>query len=67
MSTGTDESNILCNKCGVHLSQGKVTLEYLGNVFSVDLYKCPQCGLVFIPEGLATGRMQEVEQMLEDK
>ncbi len=67
MKTGEGESNISCNKCGIHLAVGKVTLEYLGNVFPVDLYRCPQCGLVFIPDGLATGRMQEVEKMLEDK
>lgn len=61
------QSKILCVKCGEYLKTGSVTLEYLGNNFPVELYKCPQCGLVFIPENLATGKMQQVEKMLEDK
>lgn len=61
------ESTILCMKCGVYLKPGNVTLSYLGSSFPVELYKCPQCGLVFIPEELATGKMDKVEKSLEDK
>ncbi|MFH0976046.1 MAG: hypothetical protein V1874_09715 [Spirochaetota bacterium] len=63
----TMQVNILCSKCGINLTPGNVTLEYLENSFPVELYKCSQCGLVFIPESLATGKMQQVEKMLEDK
>jgi hypothetical protein len=31
------------------------------------LPRCPRCGLVFIPEELALGKMAEVEKLLEDK
>jgi predicted RNA-binding Zn-ribbon protein involved in translation (DUF1610 family) len=31
------------------------------------LWKCPECGKVLIPKELATGRMLQVEQALEDK
>lgn len=61
------QENIICNKCGISLTLGKVTLSYLGSNFPVELYKCPQCGLVYIPEELAGGKMQQVEAALEDK
>ncbi|RPH24199.1 MAG: hypothetical protein EHM93_20280 [Bacteroidales bacterium] len=56
-----------CAKCGVLLEAGKVTVEYLGNAYPVDLLKCPQCGLVMVSEELALGKMAEVEKLLEDK
>jgi len=58
---------IICHKCSIPLALGKVTLSYLGSDFPVELYKCPQCGLVFIPEELAKGKMEQVEKALEDK
>jgi hypothetical protein len=61
------QPKILCVKCGIPLTLGKVTLSYLGSNFPVDLYKCSQCGLVFIPEELARGKMEQVEKALEDK
>ena len=45
----------------------KVPISYLGNEFPVDLLRCPGCGLVFIPEDLALGKIAEVEKLLEDK
>ena len=45
----------------------KSTVEYLGNQFVTDLPTCPKCGQVYISEDLATGKMAEVEQLLEDK
>lgn len=59
--------DILCLKCGIKLTLGKVTLQYLGSTFPVELYKCPQCGLVYIPEELANGKMHQVEASMEDK
>lgn len=59
--------NIVCVKCGINLTLGKATLSYLGSSFPVELYKCSQCGLVYIPEELANGKMQQVEAALEDK
>ena len=49
------------------LVSGKVDISYLGNSFPVELLKCPNCGLVLIPEELALGKMAEVEKALEDK
>lgn len=59
--------NIICVKCNISLSPGKVTLSYLGSSFPVELYKCPHCGLTYIPEELANGKIKQVEAALEDK
>jgi len=59
--------NITCGKCGINLAPGKVVLTYLNSTFPVDLYKCSGCGLVYIPEDLATGKMDMAEKALEDK
>jgi hypothetical protein len=56
-----------CTKCSLPLERAKVAVSYLGNEFPVDLLKCPGCGLVFVPEDLALGKMAEVEKLLEDK
>jgi ribosomal protein S27AE len=63
----TDKDAWECGRCGVPLQISKVTVAYLGNAFPVDLLKCPSCGLVFVPEALALGKMLDVEKMLEDK
>jgi hypothetical protein len=39
----------------------------MGNRFTTDLPHCPACGMVFISEEIALGKMAQVEQMLEDK
>lgn len=62
-----EDLNWMCEKCGERLITGPVTVEYLGNQFTTDLPKCPVCGLVYISEDLAGGKMAEVEQLLEDK
>lgn len=56
-----------CGVCGTKMVIGKVMISYLGSAYSVDLMKCPNCGLVFIPEDLALGKMLDVEKSLEDK
>lgn len=62
-----DYTDLVCSKCNVNLGIGPVSLEYLGNGFPVELPKCPKCGMVFIPEELALGKMLHVEKSLEDK
>ena len=56
-----------CADCGQLLQPGKVDISYLGNSFQVELLRCPDCGLVMVPEELALGKMVEVEKALEDK
>jgi hypothetical protein len=59
--------DLTCGRCKQPMVLSKVTVSYLGNKFSYDLLKCPGCGKVHVPEALATGKMLEVEQLLEDK
>ncbi|MFY9370496.1 MAG: DVU_1557 family redox protein [bacterium] len=56
-----------CTKCNLPMEKGKVTITYLESSFPVELLRCPQCGLVYIPEDLAVGKMLQVEKTLEDK
>jgi hypothetical protein len=56
-----------CGKCKVALVRGKVTVQYLGNEFPLELLRCPSCGFVLVTEALATGKMLQAEQALEDK
>jgi RNase P subunit RPR2 len=60
-------SPLLCGKCKVPLVLGKVMATYLGSEFPIELWKCPGCGKILVPESLATGKMLQVEQALEDK
>lgn len=56
-----------CAKCKKPLVPGKVIASYLGSEFPIELWKCPECGKILVPKDLATGRMAQVEQALEDK
>ncbi|MGA3092065.1 MAG: DVU_1557 family redox protein [Terriglobales bacterium] len=59
--------HLVCGKCQQEFVLGKVMVSYLGNTFPVELMKCPGCGMAYVPEELAEGKMQQVEQALENK
>lgn len=61
------EKQLICGKCNLPLVKAKAVASYLGAEFPIELMRCPGCGLVHIPESLATGKMLQVEQALEDK
>ncbi|HTY23565.1 MAG TPA: hypothetical protein VMC85_10570 [Desulfomonilaceae bacterium] len=63
----TEWDNWLCASCGIALEPGKVTVSYLDNAYPVEMLRCPHCGLTWVPEELALGKMAEVEKTLEDK
>ncbi|MGA3116724.1 MAG: DVU_1557 family redox protein [Syntrophobacteraceae bacterium] len=65
--TDAPKSSWWCTKCSVPLETGKVNIAYLGSMFPVDLLRCPECGMVNVPEELAIVKMAEVEKLLEDK
>ena len=58
---------LLCGLCGVGMKEMDAEFSYLGRSFRHKVMRCPDCGLVYIPETLARGRMREVEMALEDK
>ncbi len=57
----------VCGKCGGALVSASVRVRYMGATLSLDLLKCPRCGTAMVTEEVATGRMAEAEQVLEDK
>ncbi|MFV0361884.1 MAG: DVU_1557 family redox protein [Suipraeoptans sp.] len=61
------EVNLRCDKCDKLLEPKEVQLSYMDSAFNVTLPSCPICGMVYIPEELAKGRMKHVEKSLEDK
>ena len=60
-------ADLVCAACDVPLQMGKVEATYLGQRFPVELPRCPSCGVVYVSEELALGKMLKVEQALEDK
>ena len=66
-AAGPEQPPLVCGRHQVPLEPGRVDLTYQGHTFPVDALCCPVCGLAFIPEDLARGRMREVEQTLEQK
>jgi hypothetical protein len=61
------ESGWICNLCKAQLEVQMVRLQYMQCIFPLDLPVCPQCSVILIAEELATGKMAEAEQALEDK
>ena len=62
-----EASCMICCKCHKELALKRVDFTYLGHIFHTDAPRCPQCGMVFISNVLAEGKMAEVEKSLEDK
>ncbi len=62
-----NNDGLMCSRCNVLLEIGKVHVTYLISTFPAELLKCPKCGLIYVSEDLATGKMAEVEKNLEDK
>lgn len=56
-----------CVQCQCDLVVGTVAVAYMNNRFTTELPYCPHCRTTLISEGVATGKMAEVEQILEDK
>ena len=61
------DCTLICTKCSVPLEPLKTTFTYLDHEFYSTLPKCPKCGLVYVSEDLAKGKMASVEAELEDK
>jgi hypothetical protein len=57
----------MCNRCKLPVEVQTVRLQYSRTIFALNLPACPNCGMILIDEELATGKMAEAEQILEDK
>jgi uncharacterized Zn finger protein len=54
-------------QCDVRLEPMEAHFTYLKRSFRHVVLRCPECGLVYISEDVAEGRMKQVETALEDK
>ena len=61
------ESEWHCHQCNVTLEVQTVRLQYMQSIFPINLPACSTCGFILIDEELATGKIAEAEQALEDK
>lgn len=57
----------ICQKCNVPLVKTPVQLRYLHAGFPVEMPGCPVCGMIYISEDLALGKILNVEKALEEK
>jgi len=62
-----EKQKLICDRCNVEMVEQEVEFSYLNRSFRHKVPRCPDCGQVYIPEKLASGRMSEVEKMLEEK
>ena len=63
-----EEKQILtCDRCNVELEEAEAQFVYLGSRIRHKVLRCPECGLVYLPEDLVLGRMRQLEEELEEK
>ena len=62
-----DENRLICARCDAPLEKCETKFDYLGHKFTHLAPKCPICGMVYVSEELAAGRIAEIETLLEDK
>ncbi|MGI6766479.1 MAG: DVU_1557 family redox protein [Lentihominibacter sp.] len=58
---------LICEKCRVELEMIEVAFDYLSRSFRHKVPRCPECGQVSLPEDLVTGKIADVESMIEEK
>lgn len=61
------KSKLMCNRCQVALEPIEASFSYLDRSFKHTVHRCPSCGQVYIPEDMATSKMKQVEEALEEK
>jgi hypothetical protein len=66
-ASSVNASGWVCHLCALPVQEMIVRLQYQRTIFALTLPACPKCGMVLISEELATGKMAEAEQALEDK
>ncbi|MGI6727881.1 MAG: DVU_1557 family redox protein [Anaerovoracaceae bacterium] len=62
-----EKQTLICDRCKVELVMADTEFSYLGNVMRHKVPRCPECGMIYLPENLVLGRMRELEEVLEEK
>jgi len=65
--TSLRDGDLICERCDVEMKDIDAEFSYLGRSFRQKVKRCPACGLSYISEELARGRIRDVEMALEDK
>lgn len=58
---------LICDRCQVEMEEIEANFSYLDRTFRHKVMRCPECGQVCLSEDLVTGRMSEVEALIEEK
>lgn len=61
------EEKLICDRCNVEMEMIEVAFDYLSRNFRHKVPRCPICGQVSLPEELVTGKMADVESLIEEK
>ena len=56
-----------CYKCKVEMKEEEIPMEYLEIDGEADGLECPECGVRYILEEVATTKVAKAEQMIENK
>lgn len=62
-----EKQTLICDRCKVEMEEIDANFSYLDRTFRHKVARCPQCGQVCLSEDLVTGRMSEVEALIEEK
>ena len=61
------DDTYICQKCELEMIKKPASFSYMGRTFNTELYRCPKCSQIMVPEELVKGKMKEVETIMEDK
>lgn len=66
-SSSSGKEKLICDRCNVEMEMIEVAFDYLSRNFRHKVPRCPLCGQVSLPEELVTGKMADVESLIEEK
>ena len=58
---------LICDKGEVEMEEMEAQFSYLDRNCRHKVQRCPKCGQVCLSEEIVTGRMSEVESLMEEK
>lgn len=62
-----ESKTLICSKCNVPMQEIEASFYYLEKTLQHPVWRCPNCGQVYLDEEIVNGRMHDVEDSLEEK
>jgi uncharacterized Zn finger protein len=62
-----EKLTLICDNCKLEMREIEAEFTYLNHSFRHKVMRCPNCGQVCLSEDLVSGRMKEIETLMEDK